>query len=503
MRKNKTFFKKLDNLISDKIALLPRNQGTKKPNGTWHQIDLRGNGLIIKHCSNDSEAHLARFVRQALENNNCVNKDSTGRIVSYPGLYARYYKHYLDLRLDVATANYGNKVGDIMKLIANTAEFNLPLVGQLIDTDGATFYRYSLLQPKPLYMDWNQIMHVPYDQLDLGELKINLNHCEPILISGISGTGKSQTLELLLAQIVPKLLTPNYSDPMIYVADPKFSDLKSYTNLIVPSKYCMVAQAPARIAEMLEQAVIKMNARYQEMQNIPNSIGKTALDLGFAPQFVLIDEYTSLLASLCNNKTDKALKAQIEQSMTQLVQKARQASILMIISLQRASVDSGLASNIRANCDLKILLGNSDATTTAMLFGSQEGNNLAQINQVGGGYYQRANMQLPEKFYVPDFDLAKIVKAYQLTPREHIMKAGRLIDGILENQSFDPEKLAQIKNELTKLTHSIKNKSVLTTINAALSATNQALTIDYYNEDLALQIQHNLDRAGDRIVYYM
>ena len=246
-----------------------------------------------------------------------------------------------------------------------------------------------------------------------------------------------------------------------------------------------------------------MNDRYTAMQALPNAIGKTAIDLGFAPQFLIIDEYSSLLASLSNNKPDKAIKTQIEQCMTQLVQKARQASILVIISLQRASVDSGLTSNIRANCNLKILLGNSDATTTAMLFGSQANNSLPQINEIGGGYFLRSNMQQPEKFYVPHFNLEKVVKAYQPTPRERIMTAGKLIDHILEKQDFDSAKLMEIKNELTLLTHLVKNKLVLNAVNEALDATNQALTVGYYNEDLTLQIQYSLDRAGDRIVYYM
>jgi len=62
MKQANTFSQYLDNFISGKIALTLKNQGTKRPNGNWHQIDLRGNGLIIKHCSSDLEAHLARFL---------------------------------------------------------------------------------------------------------------------------------------------------------------------------------------------------------------------------------------------------------------------------------------------------------------------------------------------------------------------------------------------------------------------------------------------------------
>lgn len=498
-----TFSQYLDNFISGKIALTLKNQGTKRPNGNWHQIDLRGNSLIIKHCANDLEAHLAHFVRQALETSNCVNTDAAGRIISYPGLFIRYYKHYLDLRLDVGTANYGSKVGDIMQLIAESSEFNLPLLGQLTDPDGATCYRFDFSQVKPTNMTIEQIGKVPDSELELGNLIINLNHCEPILLSGVSGTGKTSALELLIAQMVLKLRRTDKYTPMLYVADPKFSDLKTYVDLISSKQWTQTAQTPAEIAFLLEKAVNNMNERYRAMQALPNAIGKTAIDLGFAPQFLIIDEYSSLLASLGNSKPDKAIKAQIEQSMTQLVQKARQASILVIISLQRASVDSGLTSNIRANCNLKILLGNSDATTTAMLFGSQANNNLPQINEIGGGYFLRGNMQQPEKFYVPYFNLEQVVKAYQPTPRERIMTAGKLVDELLEEQDFDLEKLIQIKNELTRLTHLLKNKLVLTAVNEALDATNQALTTGYYNEDLTQQIQYNLDRAGDRIVYYM
>lgn len=503
MKQAKTFSQHLADFIFSKKALTLKNQGIKKPNGNWHQIDLRGNGLLIKHCQNDLEAHLAYFVRQALENNNCVNKDATGQITSYPGLYIRYLKHYLDLRLEVGTASYGSKVGDIMQLVAQSFEFNLPLLGQLVDPDGATYYRFDYHQVKPTNMTIEQLAKVPDSELALGDLIIDLNHCEPILLSGVSGSGKTSALELLIAQMVLKLRHTAKYTPMLYVADPKFSDLKAYVDLISSKAWTQTAQTPAEIAYMLEKAVNNMNERYKAMQALPNAIGKTALDLGFAPQFLIIDEYSSLLASLGNSKPDKALKAQIEQSMTQLVQKARQASILVIISLQRASVDSGLTSNIRANCDLKILLGNSDATTTAMLFGSQADNSLPQINEIGGGYFLRSNMQQPEKFYVPHFNLEQVVKAYQPTPRERIMTAGKLVDELLEEQDFNSSKLMQIKNELIKLTHLVKNNLVLTAINEALNATNQALKIEHYNEDIMLQIQYNLDRAGDRIVYDM
>ena len=492
----------LDNLISHKMALRLRNQGTRVPAGAWHQIDLRGNGLVFKHCRNDFEAHLAHFMRQALENNQCYNTGGNGLPISYPGLFIRYYKHYIDLRLDVSTASYGNKVGDLMQSIVESSEFHLPLLGQLTDPDGATCYRFDFRQVLPTTMTVEQITRLPYDELNLGDLTIDLNHCEPILLSGVSGTGKTATLELLLAEIVPKLDSSKYN-PMLYVADPKFSDLKAYVDLIAPENARQTAQTPAEIAAMLECAVKNMNERYKAMQTLPNSIGKTALDLGFAPQFIIIDEYSSLLASLGSSKEDRAIKSRIESCLTQLTQKARQASILVIISLQRASVDSGLTSNIRANCDLKILLGNSDATTTAMLFGSQASTNLPQINQIGGGYYLRSNMQMPEQFYVPDFDLAKVIKAYQPTPRQHIMAAGRLIDQLLEKQAFDPQKLRQIKNELTRLTHSINDKSVLSAISAGLVAANQALAQGNYDENIMLEIQYNVDRAGDRIIYTM
>lgn len=484
------------------MALRLRNQGTRVPAGAWHQIDLRGNGLVFKHCRNDFEAHLAHFMRQALENNQCYNTGGNGLPISYPGLFIRYYKHYIDLRLDVGTASYGNKVGNLMQSIAESSEFHLPLLGQLTDPDGGTCYRFDLRQAKPTVMTVDQIVGVPYNELCLGELIIDLNQCQPILLSGVSGTGKTATLELLIAEIVPKLDSSG-SNPLLYVADPKFSDLKAYVDLIARENARHVAQTPAEIAAMLEQAVDTMNERYKAMQALPNSIGKTALDLGFAPQFLIIDEYSSLLASLGSSKEDRAIKSRIESCLTQLTQKARQASILVIISLQRASVDSGLNSNIRANCDLKILLGNSDTTTTAMLFGAQAGNNLPQVNQVGGGFYERSSMQIPEQFYVPDFDIGKIIKAYQPTPRQHIMAAGRLIDQLLEKHEYDPQKLRQIKKELTTLTHSVDDKSVLNAVNAGLAAVSHAQDLGKYDEDAMLEIQYNLDRAGDRIVYIM
>lgn len=83
------------------------------------------------------------------------------------------------------------------------------------------------------------------------------------------------------------------------------------------------------------------------------------------------------------------------------------------------------------------------------------------------------------------------------------MTAGRLIDEMLESHNFESKKLRQIKNELTILTRSVNDKSVLSAVSAGLVAVNHALDLGKYDENAMLEIQYNLDRAGDRIVYIM
>lgn len=495
----------VDKALSTVWALRYSHQGPrqKRPPEGYHQVDLRGSFLLSRSGNKPVEAQLGNFFRRILITSKLYYIDDAGNPTAFPALYLRYPdSKNIDLRLDLGyqSASVQSKVDAVMHALSNSGKFQLPLVAINIDPDGGTFYRFNLVAPTPCKLDIAQLKDLPYNLLTLGDqLTINYDKEPHMLITGLTGSGKSYLLELLIAEAKIKTANPMYSSGAVYVADPKYSDLATYANRIGVDK---VAQSPAQIAGMLREATETMNERFKSLSG---AIGKTALDQGLAPVFIVIDEYAALIASL-NSAKDKKLADEINSYLTQLVMKGRQADVFVIIAMQRATADT-LNSNLRYNLSTKIILGSSDATTVAMIFGAQD-IKLPKITQVGGGYILTSGAQIPRQFYAWSYDrinllaransLANTVSRQDL--RQLVISTGRIVDQV----EIRIAQKAPLSTEVAQLNEKIKVLAGVAKVSGTSAPTsfNIELARDHFlAEDQLFEIKSYLNQLGNELIY--
>lgn len=495
----------IDKALSTAWALRYSHQGPgqKRPPEGYHQVDLRGSFLLSHSGSKPVEAQLGNFFRRILITSKLYYVDDAGNPTAFPALYLRYPdSKNIDLRLDLGyqSASVQSKVDAVMHALSNSGKFQLPLVAINIDPDGGTFYRFNLVAPTPCKLDIAQLKDLPYNLLTLGDqLTINYDKEPHMLITGLTGSGKSYLLELLIAEAKIKTANPMYSSGAVYVADPKYSDLATYAERVGVDK---VAQSSAQIAGMLREATETMNNRFK---SLAGAIGKTALDQGLAPIFIIIDEYAALIASLSTK--DKKLADEINSYLTQLVMKGRQADVYVIIAMQRATADT-LNSNLRYNLSTKIILGSSDATTVAMIFGAQDGIKLPKITQVGGGYILTSGAQIPRQFYAWSYDrIDLLARANSLTNtvsrqdlRQLVISTGRIVDQV----EIRIAQKAPLSIEVAQLNEKIKVLASVAKIfgTSAPTSFNIELAKDHFlAEDQLFKIKSYLNQLGNELIY--
>ena len=468
----------------------------------YHKIDLRGAGLFHQRDQSDLENKIAKFVLSALEDQKAYFTDQDNNPISFPALFVRYRQQdqYMDLIIDTDFGNSSmqSAVKSIMEALGKSPQFNFPLIAEdQADANGYQYFTFSLIQPQPISINVNNLNVIPYDRLYLApNLVINYDKEPHLLISGGTGSGKTYALQLLLAEMIQKIQNPDHESGAVYVADPKYSDLANFAKTIGVTG---VGQSPAQISGLLREVDQAMNERYQNMPKGIDALGKTALNLGYAPIFVVIDEYSALISSLNNSKDGRKIADEINNYLTEIVQKGRQADVFLVLSMQRASVDAGLSSNIRYNFSTKIILGNTDATTVSMLFGSQKDNQLPLIEHVGGGYFIKNDGLIPQKFYVASYSMKKLINYvvncekndFTMTTsefRHYLLKTGRLFDEL--DKKFDDHKIKKLKTRLEFLSQHAPIK-FRASFSSVLKFANPI------NPNLA-KIQVVLDRAGNK-----
>ena len=168
-----------------------------------------------------------------------------------------------------------------------------------------------------------------------------------MLIAGTTGSGKSVAINC----IVCSLLYKNSPDKVkLIMIDPKKVEFTPYKD--IPHLYCPIISDPRKAAGALSMAVKEMEDRYTiieevGMRDVDSYNALTANDPSrkFLPKLIIvIDELADLMMTA---------KADVEQFITRIAQKARAVGIHLVIGTQRPSVDvvTGL---IKANVPSRI-----------------------------------------------------------------------------------------------------------------------------------------------------
>ncbi|MBE6068858.1 MAG: DNA translocase FtsK [Clostridium lundense] len=255
-------------------------------------------------------------------------------------------------------------------------------------TEGFIYYKLDRTSTERLNM--SEIQFLEDDLIPINsKIYWNFRKCPHALITG--GTGKGKTY--LLAYII-KIFLLLKAD--IKILDPKMSDL-SYLERFLKEN---VASSPGQIAKTLKEVVKKMNERYEQFKVWHNyGFGKDYKDYGYKPVVIIFDEVAAFVASI-----DKKLGKEIDDYMSEIILKGRQAGIFMILTTQRPDADV-IKTAIRDQLGLRVALGEMSKTGYTMVFGSEFNDLELNNNAPGNGYIMIDGVHTkPIKFQSPYFD---------------------------------------------------------------------------------------------------
>lgn len=284
----------------------------------------------------------------------------------------------------------------------------LPLIEKNISPSRV---EYSLMKNKPVR---KLVDSLPKEDLSLsieiyGDFVINLRHNYSMLVSGASGAGKSFFTYFWLTRFISQ--TVNGKHAKLFAIDPKQSDLL---------KLCRTAGMPTENfgttnaeAFKIVRSYLKEMERRMVIYDESSAFDSVGIDIGLEPTLLIIEEYSSLVASL-----DTKEKKDFENMVAIIAQKARSLSMGICIVMQQPRSDS-LSTNIREQLVNSVFLGNPSKESAGMMFGTTD---LPEVKGRGVGVYS-IERGTPKEFESPQFteDVFEVI----LPVWEHVAESYR------------------------------------------------------------------------------
>ena len=305
-----------------------------------------------------------------LESNNLFVSSSDGVIVRSVVLDFSIDEEYIFIYAHVLGDNFSNKVSELDIYLSACLNLNLE---EKIKT--ASCVKYTFRKYPERRISWE-------DTLQTTEITISAdkNCCwrlgvpPHVLISGSTRSGKTVMIENLVAQYLTlgaeiKLLDPKNGD-LSWLVGKKLEDRLGYK---------VVYNSPFQISGALREAVLEMNRRFQVMADNPDIYVSKGKVLSWAdvkgnyPLVVVLDEGIAFKTEAETSKEGKKAYEEAMSNLGSLLVKSRQASIEVIVGLQRASSDF-IPTYMRQNFGVALLLGatTADSDSCRMMFSSQE-----------------------------------------------------------------------------------------------------------------------------------
>ncbi|CAG5574886.1 MULTISPECIES: FtsK/SpoIIIE domain-containing protein [Streptococcus] len=305
-----------------------------------------------------------------LESNNLFISSSDGVIVRSVVLDFSIDEEYIGVYAHVLGDNFSNKVSELDVYLSACLNLNLE---EKIKT--ASCVKYTFRKYPERRISWE-------DTLQTTEITISAdkNCCwrlgvpPHVLISGSTRSGKTVMIENLVAQYLTlgaeiKLLDPKNGD-LSWLVGKKLEDRLGYK---------VVYNSPFQISGALREAVLEMNRRFQVMADNPDIYVSKGKVLSWAdvkgnyPLVVVLDEGIAFKTEAETSKEGKKAYEEAMSNLGSLLVKSRQASIEVIVGLQRASSDF-IPTYMRQNFGVALLLGatTADSDSCRMMFSSQE-----------------------------------------------------------------------------------------------------------------------------------
>lgn len=326
--------------------------------------------------------------------NKLYEKNSEGRIVSEIDMYYAEYTDMFSVFVRKKGDVYQKHAGTIGELLESRLGMNLVDIKEN-SISCEYIFKYDKAERK-------KVQTMPKEDANLSisiydDFKLNLRGNFSFLISGASGAGKSYLTYYMLTSFISKTVNDNHSNAkhaVLYCIDPKQADLLKICKIsgMPTSNYgSSVADAFKIVKTYLAELERRMTA--YENSSLFNAVG---VDLGMVPALLIIEEYSSLVASM-NSKQ----KTEFENLVAIIAQKGRSLSMGLWVVMQQPRADS-LGSNIKEQllAGGAVFLGNPTNVAAQMMFDSTD---IPKVTGKGVGIYSEERSQ-PKVFESPIFE---------------------------------------------------------------------------------------------------
>ena len=299
--------------------------------------------------------------------------------------------------IEVHAMKYGDKYNELASKLASLLSSSLSLeLGEMTETISQATYIFSKFAE--MRLTWEDTLQTT--NLTISE-KVDWQFGSPphVLLAGSTKSGKTVLLENLVAQYLNigakiKLLDPKNGE-LSWLVGKKLEDRLGYK---------VVYNSPFQIAGALREAVEEMNRRFQVMADNPNTYISKGKVLSWAevngnyPLVIVLDEGIAFKTEAETTKEGKQAYQEAMSNLGSLLVKSRQASIEVIVGLQRASSDF-IPIYMRQNFGVALLLGSttSDLDSCRMMFSSQDID--YKTCDIGTGYIQIDGV-IPQPRYI-------------------------------------------------------------------------------------------------------
>ncbi|CAG6201565.1 DNA translocase FtsK [Streptococcus pneumoniae] len=332
-----------------------------------------------------------------LESNNLFVSSSDGVVVRSVVLDFSIDEEYIGVYAHVLGDNFSNKVSDLDVYLSACLNLNLE---EKIRTSNSTHYIFRRYPERRI--SWEDTLQTT--KLTISDTVSFQISCPPhLLVGGATKSGKTVMIENLVAQYLTlgadiKLLDPKNGD-LSWLVGKKLEDRLGYK---------VVYNSPFQIAGALREAVEEMNRRFQIMADNPDIYVYKGKVLSWAevkgnfPLVVVLDEGIAFKTEAETSKEGKKAYEEAMSNLGSLLVKSRQASIEVIVGLQRASSDF-IPTYMRQNFGVALLLGSTtaDSDSCRMMFSSQDID--YKTCGIGEGYCQIDGLLPTPKFVETPF----------------------------------------------------------------------------------------------------
>ncbi|HEL1630074.1 cell division protein FtsK [Streptococcus suis] len=299
--------------------------------------------------------------------------------------------------IEIYVMKYGDKYNDLASKIGSLLSSSLSLeLGEMVETVNQVTYIFPKFAENRL--TWEDTLKTT--NLTISE-KVGWQFGSPphALLAGSTKSGKTVLLENLVAQYLNigakiKLLDPKNGE-LSWLVGKKLEDRLGYK---------VVYNSPFQIAGALREAVEEMNRRFAVMADNPDTYISKGKVLSWAevngnyPLVIVLDEGIAFKTEAETTKEGKQAYQEAMSNLGSLLVKSRQASIEVIVGLQRASSDF-IPTYMRQNFGIALLLGSTtaDSDSCRMMFSSQDID--YKTCGIGTGYIQIDGV-IPQPRYV-------------------------------------------------------------------------------------------------------